>query len=68
MFSFYVNRNRFFDKSLKIKSRIILAQCCYPFVSLISTLRPQLFQVSLIGIVISTVSGTLAFIYIFITG
>ncbi|CAF1077944.1 unnamed protein product [Adineta steineri] len=46
---------------------LILCQCCYPLVSLISTLRPQLFQVSKIGIILSTISGTLAFSYIFIT-
>ncbi|UJR17914.1 hypothetical protein I4U23_004813 [Adineta vaga] len=46
---------------------IILCQCCYPFVSLISTLFPKLFQVSTIGIIVSTLSGTLAFIYICFT-
>ncbi|CAF1249206.1 unnamed protein product [Rotaria sp. Silwood1] len=46
---------------------IILCQCCYPFVSLFASLFPKLFHVSNIGIIISTISGTLAFFYIFLT-
>ncbi|CAF1344369.1 unnamed protein product [Rotaria sordida] len=46
---------------------IILCQCCYPFVSLLASTFPNLFTVSTIGIIISTISGSLAFFYIFLT-
>lgn len=46
---------------------LIICQCCYPFVSLMASIRPQSFEVSSIGIIISTISGTLAFVYIFLS-
>ncbi|CAF4805503.1 unnamed protein product [Rotaria socialis] len=46
---------------------IILCQCCYPLVSCIATFFPSLFNVSTIGITISTISGSLACFYIFLT-
>jgi hypothetical protein len=45
-----------------------LGQCCYPLVSLIASLYPKLFEISTVGIVISTTAGSLGFCYIMLTG
>jgi hypothetical protein len=48
--------------------RLSSGQCCYPLVSFISMLHERFFRVSNTGIAVSTLTGTIAFVYIFMTG
>ncbi len=67
MLLFYVN---FIQKYFTKNSFVILwkGQCCYPLVSMCANFFPKIFEPSPIIIGISTVTGSLAFAYIFLTG
>lgn len=55
-------------KLFEWKSLVFLAQCCYPLVSLLASVRPSLFVMKRSRISISMIIGTAAFVYIMVTG
>jgi hypothetical protein len=66
-FHYVIIACKFYSKNFSRKF-FFKGQCCYPVVSFCANFFPKLFEATPIVIIVTTVSGTLAFVYIFLTG